>query len=271
MHDIQLRDNEPVYTKQFPLTQEQYTFIKNQIAKWLALGLITASRSKYNAPIFCVKKKDSGQLRVVLDYRRLNEKTLPDRYSMRTVEECIAAIGNGGSKVFSTLDLTSGFWQMPLHPKSREYSAFTLPGVGQFEWLMSPMGLTGCPASFARLMDMAMRDLPNIITYIDDVLIHTQDHQTHLQAMRAALTRLRRYNLKLNLEKCRIGARSVPYLGHTLTETGVKPGLDKIQALAAAQFPKSLRQMRSFLGLANYFRTYVPNYSKLAAPLYQTT
>jgi len=270
-HDIQLRDKEPVYTKQFPIPEAQYLFIKSQIAKWLTLGLIQPSRSKYNAPIFCVKKKDSGQLRVVLDYRRLNEKTLPDKYSMRTVEECIATVGNDRSKIFSTLDLTSGFWQMQLKPDCREYTAFTLPGVGQYEWKMSPMGLTGCPASFARLMDVVMRNVPNVITYIDDVLIHTRDHNLHLSALRRACDRLRYYHLKLNLDKCQIGSNSVPYLGHTLTSEGVKPGKDKILALASTNFPHTLRQMRSFLGLANYFRTYVPNYSRLAAPLYKTT
>jgi len=133
------------------------------------------------------------------------------------------------------------------------------------------MGLTGCPASFARLMDVVMRNVPNVITYIDDVLIHTKDHEKHLIALKAACKRLQYYHLKLNLDKCRLGSNSVPYLGHTLTSLGVRPGLDKTRALTATEFPHTLRQMRSFLGLANYFRAYIPNYSRLAAPLYRTT
>ena len=109
------------------------------------------------------------------------------------------------------------------------------------------------------------------ILYIDDVLIHTKDHKTHMEALRAACHRLRYYNLKLNLEKCKLGSDNVAYLGHTLTSRGIQPGFDKTQALTATEFPHTLRQMRSFLGLANYFRAYIPNYSRLAAPLYKTT
>jgi len=160
---------------------------------------------------------------------------------------------------------------MPLRAEDKEYTAFTLPGVGQFEWNTSPMGLTGCPASFARLMDMVMKDLPNVITYIDDILIHTPNHAAQVRTLEAALLRLRQHNLKVNLHKCILGSTSVPYLGHRLTAMGIQPGIDKTQALAATKFPRTLRQMRAFLGLANYFRSYVPNFARLAATLYATT
>ena len=113
--------------------------------------------------------------------KKVNQMSLPDRYSIKGVDECIRDIGHAGSKVFSALDLTSVFWQMQLAKEARPYTAFTVPGLGQFQWRTSPMGLMGCPASFARLMDMVMRNLPNVITYIDNVLILSGTDELHLQ------------------------------------------------------------------------------------------
>ncbi len=98
-----------------------------------------------------------------------------DNYSMRDVQECIDEIGRAGSSIFSTIDLTSGFWQMMLSPECRKYTAFTIPGVGQFEWNTSPMGLLGAPGSFQRLMEIVIHNLSNISAYIDDLLVHTKD------------------------------------------------------------------------------------------------
>ena len=270
-HNIHLRDKEPTYTKQFPLPHEELDIIRSNLREWLKVGIVEPSHSLYNAPIFCVKKKEGHGLRVVLDYRRLNLKSLPDRYSIRCVDECIKEVGYSGSKVFTTLDLTSGFWQMDLEKSARPYTAFTVPGMGQFQWTTSPMGLTGCPASFARLMDITMRGLPNVLTYIDDVLIHSKDLDDHLGHLRAALTRLRQHNLKLNLAKCYFGAEEAAYLGHTLTANGVLPGMDKTKAIRDAAPPSNPKEVKSFLGLVNYFRGYVKNFATIASPLFRLT
>ena len=123
-HEIVVRDNEPVWRPNFRIPDADLDFVKNAAKEWLRLGLIRPSRSNYNAALFCVRKKD-GSLRVVLDYRALNQKTLPAKYLLRTVDECIAEIGRLKSKVFSMLDLTSGFWQVPLKEEHRHLSAFT--------------------------------------------------------------------------------------------------------------------------------------------------
>jgi hypothetical protein len=132
-HEVKLRDEEPVFTRQFPLPQEEYDLIRNSVSKWMKMGIIESSKSQFNSPIFCVKKKEGQGLRVVLDYRRLNAKSLPDRYSIRTVEDCICEVGYAGSKVFTSLDLKDGFWQMALKESSRPYTAFTVPGLGQYQ------------------------------------------------------------------------------------------------------------------------------------------
>jgi hypothetical protein len=117
------------------------------------------------------------------------------------VEDCLSEIGANGSTAFCALDLSSGFYHMPLHPESRPASAFTVPGLGQFQWRVGAMGLSGCPGSFARLMDMAMARLPNTITYLDDILVHARGEEATLVALRRVLQRLRLHDLRLNLPK----------------------------------------------------------------------
>ena len=114
------------------------------------------------------------------DLRGLNQNSMIDKYSMKDVSEYIGEIGRSNSTIFSTLDLTAGFWQMLLHPKSHPYTAFTLPGRGQFQWVTSPIGLLGCPASFQRLMKAVMKDIDDVIVYIDDLLAHSNTYEKHL-------------------------------------------------------------------------------------------
>ena len=271
IHDVKVRDREPVYTQQYRLPFEQLQIIRDHVGAWLQSGVIERAHSKYNSPIFCVPKKEGQGYRPVLDYRKLNAKSLPDKYSIRPIDQCIEEVGMAGSKIFSCLDLKSGFWQMLLEKQARPYTAFTVPGVGQFQWVTAPMGLMGSPASFSRLMDVVMRDLKNIITYIDDCLVHSRSHAEHREHLQAALQRLRLHGLKLNPDKCIFAARTVQYLGHTLSDKGISPGFDKTQAVRAAAPPSTARQLKSFLSLCNYFRCYIPNYAVMATPLYQLT
>jgi predicted aspartyl protease len=172
-HPVDTRHSDPAYTKQFPIPAAHMDLIKENLRQWLKLGLIEPANSPWNSPIFCVRKKEGHGLRVVLDYRRVNMATIPERYSIRTVEDCIAEVGKNRSTVFSSLDLTSGFWQVPMRMDDKHLTAFTIPGTGSFQWIVCPMGLTGAPATFARLMDAVMANLQGVITYIDDVLVHT--------------------------------------------------------------------------------------------------
>jgi hypothetical protein len=146
-HKITTKHENSTYRKQFPITEAHIEGLEKQIIDWLAMGLIKPSRSRYNSPLFTVSKKD-GSVRVVQDFRELNANSLDDRYCMKDINEYIGDIGRSRSIIFITLDLTSGFWQMPLDEASRHLTALTVPGLGQFEWIFSPMGLLGCPASF---------------------------------------------------------------------------------------------------------------------------
>ena len=156
---------------------------------------------------------------------------------------------------------------MLLQPRSRPYTAFTLPGKGQFQWVTSPMGLLGSPSSFQRLMETVMHSISNVLVYIDDLLLHSHNHEDHLKTFEQVLQRLIQHGIKLNLEKCVFGSKEVAYLGFRLTESGIKPGVDKLKAVAKAPAPTSVKEVRQFLGLCNFFRNHVRNFSQLSSPL----
>jgi hypothetical protein len=159
------------------ILEVHHNFIEQTLEEWLKLGVVRRSNSLYNSPIFCVPKKQGQGLRIVQDFREQNQNSHIDKYSMKEITECISDIGRANSNIFSTLDLTSGFWQMKLDEKSQPLTAFTIPGKGQFHWVTSPMGLLGCPASFQRLMEGVLWNLQNVIVYIDDLLIHSDTHE----------------------------------------------------------------------------------------------
>ena len=265
-HSIRVKEEEPVHVKQFPLPYADRETAKEWVQELLKQGAIEVSRSAYNSPLFFVKKQNGGK-RAVLDFRKLNSASLPDKYIIREIRECIDEVGQAESKVFSAIDLTSGFWQQVLEKRSRELTAFTVPGGARYQWTVTPMGLQGSPASFARLMDHVVRGLEDVIAYIDDVLAHSKNHEEHLQCLERLFLRFRRFNLKMQPGKSIFGADSLQYLGYKLTGEGVGPGDDKTKAIREYQCPNSVKKIREFLGMANYFRFLIPNFAKNAGAM----
>jgi transposase InsO family protein len=275
-HSIRMENDVPIHSRQFRVPFEHEQMLHDYVDELLKKGAIEVSRSPYNSPIFCVAKKIPPNhvpgtplpMRVVLDYRKVNASSLPDRYSIREIREYVDEVGRAGSKIFSAVDLTAGFWQQSLEKESREYSAFTVPGKGtRYQWMVTPMGLQGSPASFARLMDFIMRGLKGVLTYIDDVLVHTLDHEAHLVLLESTLLRLRRYGLKLNVDKSIFGTTEVQYLGYTLSDRGVSPSEDKVETIKEFKAPRNVKQVREFIGLCNYFRFLIKGFSRMAATL----
>jgi hypothetical protein len=160
---------------------------------------------------------------------------------------------------------------MQLDEESQPLTAFTIPGKGQYHWITSPMGLLGCPASFQRLMETVLRNISNVLVYIDDVLLHTATHEEHLKVLEKVFERLHQNHLKVNLDKCVFGNKVVAYLGFMLTPEGIKPGRNKLQAIRDAQPPTNIKMVRSFVGLCNFFRMHIKDFAILAAPLFKVT
>ena len=265
-HTIHLKHEAPIFVKQFPVPESYRSQLNLQVKEWLKMGVIKPTNSPYNSPIFVVPKKD-GSPRYVLDFRKLNSNSHTDKYSMKSVEECIGDIGRSGSTIFSTLDLSSGFWQLPLAPQSQKLTAFTVQNLGQFQWTRTSQGLHSAPSQYQRLMELTVKGLDNIIVYIDDLLVHNSEHVQHRLSLQLLFDRLRTANLKLNLEKCNFGSTDVTYLGFRLTPNGILPGLDKLSAVRNATPPINVHQVRQFLGLANFFRTHIRNFSLMSSPL----
>jgi transposase InsO family protein len=264
-HKINMKCEDPIHVRQFRIPLEHRQTIYDWVDELLAKGAIEVSRSCFNTPIFLVPKPHGHGMRAVLDFRQVNDASVPDRYTIREVRDCVDEIGMAGSDVFSTVDLTSGFWQQSLAPESRQYTAFTVPGKGtRYQWTVTPMGLQGSPASFARLIDYIMRGIDEVLTYIDDILPHTKGHPRHLEVVEEVFLRLRKYNLKLNISKSIFGADEVIYLGYKINKHGLSPGSEKLGAVSNFPPPDSVKKIREFVGLANYFRFLIPHFAHYA-------
>jgi hypothetical protein len=184
---IHLKDNKPNFRKEFNLPEIHNQFIKQTLDEWLKPRVVLRTSFPYNLQIFFVPKKQGQGLRIMQDFRQLNQHSHIDKYSMKEINECIGTLAG---PIFLMLDLTSGFWQMKLEEESQPLTAFTIPGCGKFDWITSPMGLLGCPASFQRLMEQVLLGLRNILIYIDNVLIHTDTHERHLEVLEKVILRL---------------------------------------------------------------------------------
>ena len=177
----------------------------------------------------------------------------------------------GDSKFYSTLDLFSGFWQVGIEENSKEYTAFIMPGFGLFEFNKLPFGLCNAPSTFQDLTDRVFRGLKwsSVLVYIDDVIIYSKTFEEHLEKLREVFERLRAANLTLKTKKCTFASTQVKVLGHIVSSDVIRPDPEKLAAIKNFPQPKSIKQLQSFLGLANYYRKFIGNFSKIASPLHK--
>ncbi len=213
--------------------------------------------------------KPDGTLRFCNDFRRVNEVSEFDGYPMPRVDELIDRLGR--ARFISTLDLTKGYWQVPLTEGAKPKTAFSTPS-GHWQYRVLPFGLHGAPATFQRLMDVLLRPhQAYAAAYLDDVIIHSESWEEHLERLRRVLMELRRAGLTANPRKCHFALFEAKYLGFQVGRGMVKPQEKKVAAILSAPRPTTKTQVRAFLGLAGYYRCFIPNFSSLAAPLTDLT
>ena len=242
---------------------------ERQVQELLKKGLIEPASGAWSSPVVLVKKKDDSW-RFCIDYRRLNAVTQQDAYLIPWIDESLDALA--GSKFFSTLDLTSGYWQVPMDEDAKEKSAF-ITRNGLFKWKVLPFGLTSAPATFQRLMERVLVGLhwKTLLLYLDDVIVIAPDFDTHLERLGEVLSRLKTAGLKLKPSKCELFRQAVRYLGHIVSAEGVATDPLKISAIKQWSPPKDLKELQAFLGTAGYYRQYLRDYATLAKPLTSLT
>ncbi|MDD9817374.1 MAG: RNase H-like domain-containing protein [Gammaproteobacteria bacterium] len=251
--------------RRLPLTKREDA--ERSICEMQEMDVIEPSSSPWSSPIVLVQKKD-GTSRFCVDYRRLNDITHKDSYPLPRIDDTIEALS--GVEWFSTLDLRSGYWQVPLDESSKEKTAFST-GRGLWQFKVMPFGLCNAPATFERLMEQVLAGLPLSIAlvYLDDILVpgHSFSHQ--LSNLRKVFERLRAAKLKLSPKKCLLFRREVKYLGHMVSKNGITPDPDKAEAVMSWPTPMSATEVKSFLGLCSYYRRFIPHFSNIAHPLHQ--
>ena len=269
-HQISLKpDTSPPFKGIFRLSQLELRELKQQLNQLLENGKISPSTSPYGASVLFVKKKDES-LRMCIDYRALNSQTIQNRYALSRIDELFDRLH--GAKVFSKLDLTSGYYQIAIDPKDRHKTAFRTR-YGHYEFNVMPFGLTNAPATFQTLMNDIFRDLLDIcvVVYLDDILVYSRNAEEHEQHLRQVLQRLKEHQLYARPSKCTLFASSIEYLGHIIDGNGMRPNPRLVQAITEFPRPKTLKELQSFLGLANYYRKYIANFSQVALPLTDAT
>lgn len=243
--------------------------LQQDLKDLLDMGVIRLSKSPYYSQVLLVPKPDNTW-RLCIDYRRLNDATAKTVWPLPKIVDILGRIGENRSTLFCKMDATKGYYQAPLLESARQFTAFTT-AQGIYEWTRVPMGVASAPAHFHR--QLAEEVLSNLLyrqveLYMDDILVHAKTEEELLMQLRLVFTRLSEFNVTLNPKKCFFGMAKVEFLGHVIDEDGISMSEEKIDKVKTFQKPQTGRTLRSFIGLANYFRDHIANLSWILKPLY---
>ena len=274
-HSIPLMDeNTPIFQKQFPLSVQQKAEILRQVKEWLKLGLVSRVESEFNSSLFLVKKKvpegHPPKYRIVQDFRLLNMACKPSNFRLARIDECLDRLAFKKSNTFSSIDLRHGYYNVEISPEDRHKTAFWVESLGQLAWNVSAQGLVNLPASFSRIMRRIFQkqiEKNEVEVYLDDLLCHSSDHSSMLAILRETFENMSDSGLMMNLPKCKFGAKSLVYLGFLIDGNGYSVDPANVRAVVDSKTPTTLRGVRSYVGLLNFYRHTIKNFTALVKPL----
>lgn len=262
---IRLSNSIPVYRSPYRLAIAEREAVKGMVADLLKNNIIRESESPFASPITLVAKPNV-QFRMCVDYRDLNTITIKDRYPIPRIDDQLDALAK--ARWFTSLDMTSGFYQIPVAEESVHKTAFVTQD-GHYEFLRMPFGLANAPAVFQRAINTALKEYVGVIAYvyIDDILIPSVTVEEGFTRLRLILSALKEHGFTLNPDKCKYFTTKIEYLGREIHNGTVKPIKAKTIALEKSPTPKNVKQVQQFLGLAGYFRKFIKNFSTIVAPI----
>ena len=267
-HSIETSASSAVRLPPYRLPHAFREKVQQEIKDMLDHDIIEHSSSDWASPIVPLQKAD-GTLRICVDYRRLNSVSKMDAYPMPRVDDMIDQIGV--AKFISTLDLTKGYWQVPVRVEDRHKTAFATP-FGLFQFKRMPFGLQGAPATFQRMVDRLLDGTGEFSdAYIDDIVVYSQSWEEHMDHLRLVLQRLRLAGLTVKTRKCQLGTNKCVYLGYVIGNGEVRPESSKLKAVQEFSVPHTKKGVRAFLGLTGYYRRFIPDYASIACPLTDLT
>jgi len=255
----------PISKAPYRMAPAELAELKDQLQELLDKGFIRPSVSPWGAPVLLVKKKD-GSMRMCIDYRMLNKVTIKNRYPLPRIDDLFDQLQT--ASVFSKIDLRSGYHQLRIKDENVSKTAFRTR-YGHYEFLVMPFGLTNAPAAFMDLMNRAFKPFLDqfVIVFVDDILIYSPDVKQHEEHLRTVLEILRRERLFAKFSKCDFWLEQVAFLGHVVSKDGIKVDPGKVEVVLNWKAPTNVSEIRSFVGLAGYYRRFIQDFSKIAAPL----
>lgn len=265
-HKIDTGNADPVKQRHHNMSPYMQEHLYKELDNMLALGVVQPSNSPWASPVLLVKKKN-GEMRFCFDGRMLNSLTKKDAYPLPHVDHILSRLT--GARYLTSIDLKSAFWQIPLEKNSCEKTAFVVPSRGLFEFVVMPFGLSNAAQTQQRLMDNVLGYTlePYAFVYLDDIIIATPSFEKHMEVLEEVLKRLKSANLTINLEKCEFCRPSLKYLGYLLDEQGLRTDPDKVAAMLNFPRPKTVTELKRFIGLVGWYRRFIPFFANLTAPI----